>query len=255
MSQKSQPSRKASNRKSKLPFALIAFVLVAVAGAGWWMWRGTQARSNNAAARSASATGTTGATNAAPATTGAVPAHAKGDAGAPVLIEEFADLQCPSCATMHNDLAKMLPEYGARVRFVYRQFPLTTMHQNALAAALATEAAARQGKFWQMQDHLYRNQPAWSTTADVRPVFYEYARAVGLDADRFMRDLRDPELLQRVRADTRRGEALGVQSTPTLFVNNRPLPGDQTNAAGLRASLDAALRTAAAQPAPARKTN
>lgn len=251
MSQKSQASRKASNQKSKLPFAIIALVLVAAAGAGWWMWRGTQARSNNvAASRSANMTGTAGkpgaASSTAPASTGATPAHTKGDAGAPVLIEEFADLQCPSCAVMHNDLTKILPEYGSRVRLVFRQYPLTTLHQNALAAALATESAARQGKFWQMQDHLYRNQPAWSTVADVRPVFYEYARAAGLDADRFMRDLRNPELLQRVQADMKRGEALGIQSTPTFIINNRMLPGDQTNPAGLRASVDAALRAAPA---------
>lgn len=256
MSQKPSASRTSSNQKSKLPFAIIALVLAAAAGVGWWMWRGTQARSSstNAAASRSGSAGGVGATSAAPALAGATPAHTKGDAGAPVLVEEFADLQCPSCAVMHNELTKILPEYGAQVRFVFRHYPLPTLHQNALAAALATEAAARQGKFWQMQDHLYRNQQAWSTTADVRPVFYEYARTAGLDADRFMRDLRDPELLQRVRSDTQRGDALGVKSTPTLFVNNRMLPGDQTNPAGLRASVDAALRSAASTSAPSAPT-
>lgn len=159
-------------------------------------------------------------------------------------IEEFADLQCPLCATMHMELQKVLGEYGSRTRFIYRHYPLTQLHKNALAAALATEAAGQQGKFWEMQDMLYRNQQAWSDLPDVRQTFYDYARTLNLDADRFMRDARSPDAMRRIQADARRGSAVGVTGTPTLYLNGRQLTSNESTASALRVEIDKALRGA-----------
>jgi protein-disulfide isomerase len=229
------------SRKSYLPFAIIAAVLLAAIGAGWWMWRAAQERQATA---SSNVSGASTATTGVPATTGANPPHAKGNERAAVTLEEFADLQCPLCATTHTELQKVLGEYGSRIRFVYRHYPLAQMHRNALAAAAATEAAALQGKFWEMQDTLYRNQQAWSEQQDVRQIFYDYARTLNMDADRFMRDMRAPDALRRVQADARRGNALGVTGTPTLYINGRQLTPNESSPSGLRVEINKALRSA-----------
>jgi len=239
--QSSKQAPPPSSPKRFLPFAIILFVLLAAGGAAWAMFRNTQdsTRPNTAAATSQATKINSSATLA-----GAMPPHEKGGANATVTLEEFADLQCPSCAVMHAELQKILGEYGSRVRFIFRHFPLTQMHKNALAAAIASESAARQGKFWEMQDQLYRNQKAWSDQQDVRQIFYEYARTIGVDADRFMRDLRETELRQRIQADAQRGAALGVTGTPTLYLNGRQLTQSESTANGLRVEIDAALRGA-----------
>lgn len=233
--------------KRFLPFAIILLVLIAAGVAAWAMFRNTQdaGRPTTTAAANSQAT----KANSSAVLAGAVPAHEKGNANSTVTLEEFADLQCPSCSVMHTELQKILGEYGTRIRFVFRHLPLTQMHKNAAAAALATEAAAQQGKFWEMQDQLYRNQKAWSDQADVRQIFFDYARTIGLDADRFMRDLRDPELRQRIQADATRGAALGVTGTPTLFLNGRQLTQSESTANGLRVEIDEALRSAATKGA------
>ena len=241
--------KKATSSKRILPFAIILLVLLVAGGAAWAMWRGAQERpqTNSAAKSSANGVGasSTASSSSSPAITGATPPHAKGDERAPVTLEEFADLQCPSCAVTHKDLQKILGEYGPqRVRLIFRHYPLVQLHRNALAAAVATEAAARQNKFWEMQDQLYRNQKAWSEEADPRQIFYDYARTLGLNADRFMQDMRDPLGLQRVKADTARGNALGITGTPTLYLNGRQLTVSEATENGLRVALDAALRTA-----------
>lgn len=231
------------SQKSYLPFIIIAAVLVVAVAAGWWMWRSAQERQ---VASSSNASGADVASSAAlaPATTGANPPHAKGNDRAAVTIEEFADLQCPLCATMHVELQKIVGEYDSRIRLVFRHYPLGKLHQNAPVAALAAEAAAQQGKFWEMLDHLYRNQQAWSAEPDARLTFYNYARSLNLDADRFMRDMRNPEALRRVQADSRRGNALGVTGTPTLYLNGRQLTVNESTATGLRVEIDKALRSA-----------
>jgi protein-disulfide isomerase len=163
--------------------------------------------------------------------------------------EEFADLQCPPCGNLSVLLKKLDQEYGGRVRVVFRQFPLD-MHKHAVPAALASEAAALQGRFWEMTEHLFKNQSAWSKATDVQPIFEQYAQAIGLDVAKYKADLAQPEKLQsRIDADVARGKAMNVSATPTLFLNNQRVPQQSMNDAGIRAAIEALLKGEPAFPA------
>lgn len=155
---------------------------------------------------------------------GATPPHAQGDAKAPVTLEEFGDFQCPPCGGLHPILKAMKQEFGPKLRIVFRENPLVPTHQYALNAARAAEAAGMQGKFWEMHDLLYENQKTWSNAFDVRPIFEGYATRIGLDLDLFKRDLSSETVAQRISQDAKRGQSLGVQGTPTVFMNGREVP-------------------------------
>ena len=126
------------------------------------------------------------------------------------------------------------------MRVVFREFPLE-MHAHAMEAALAAEAAAVQGKFWEMHDKLYTSQPAWSEATNAKFLFESYAEAIGLDVARFRADLRAPDVRRRVRADVSAGDRRGVKSTPTVLVNGLALRAGFT-----RAELEAAIAAALA---------
>jgi len=166
--------------------------------------------------------------------------HILGNPDAPVTLEEFGDFQCPPCGTLSGPINQLEQDYRPRLRIIFRHFPLT-MHRHAREAALASEAAGRQGQFWQMHDVLYREQAVWSEAADVRPLFDTYAGMLGLKIDRFKKDMESDEVNRRVTADQLRGTALGVTITPTLFVNNRALPNASLSPAALRAGVEAAM--------------
>ena len=166
--------------------------------------------------------------------------HILGNPDAPVTLEEFGDFQCPPCGTLSGPINQLEQDYRPRLRVIFRHFPLT-MHRHAREAALASEAAGRQGRFWQMHDVLYREQAVWSEAADVRPLFDTYAGMLGLKIDRFKKDMESEEVNRRVTADQLRGTALGVTITPTLFVNNRALPNASLSPAALRAAVEAAM--------------
>ena len=176
------------------------------------------------------------------AASGAEPPHARGGGGAgAVTLEEFADFQCPPCGRLHPELKKIEAEYGTRLRVVFRNLPLTGIHEHAQEAAEAAEAAGLQGRFWEMHDLLYQAQDEWPLVEPARPVFVEYARRLGLDAGRFERDLDAPAVKERVAADVRRARSAGVDATPTLFLEGRELSSRQMTPEGIRAAIDAAL--------------
>lgn len=215
-----------TGRKSWLPLALIGGVLaLAIVGGFWFM-------------RSAQQTPTVSVAAGSP---GANPPQVKGRADARVTIEEFGDYQCPPCGALYPELEKIMADYGDRVRLVFRHYPLVRIHPNALAAAHAAEAAGMQGKFWEMHDQLYRGQKSWERSGDVRGAFAAYARTLGLDAERFSRDMSGDAVDTRVTADHERAKSLGVDSTPVLFVNGRKLPFSAQTGKDLRAAVEAAL--------------
>ncbi|HLL71421.1 MAG TPA: thioredoxin domain-containing protein [Pyrinomonadaceae bacterium] len=220
---------KAAGRPSWLPLVIIGGALLAAVVAGVWLMRSTRDAPADAA------------TQVAAGATGANPPQAKGSANAPVTIEEFGDYECPPCGALHPELEKIKADYGDRVRLVFRHYPLVRLHQNALAAAHAAEAAGLQGKFWEMHDRLYRGQKAWAGLGDARRIFTDYARDIGLDAERFARDMNGDEADRRIVADHERARSLGVNSTPVVFVNGRKLPPNAQAAKDVRAAIDTAL--------------
>ena len=166
--------------------------------------------------------------------------HILGNPDAPVTLEEFGDFQCPPCGMLSGSINQLEQDYRPRLRVIFRQFPLPG-HQHAREAALASEAAGWQGRFWQMHDVLYREQAVWSKAADAQPLFDAYAGMLGLKIDRFKKDMESEEVNRRVTADQLRGTALRVTITPTLFVNNRALPNASLSPASLRAAVEAAM--------------
>lgn len=222
--------------KRYAPLIIIGAVLVIALGGAYAL-----IRNNRQAERRPTNTATPGAT-AARRTASTYQPHQKGAATATVTIEEFGDLQCPPCKKLHEDLKNVTAIQQGQARFIFSHYPLPKPHPYAVAAAHATEAAALQNRFWEMQDYLYRNQEAWSRGGDVQGIFASYANTLGLDVERFLRDMNSPQVAERVLTDTRRGNAMGVKSTPTVFLNNRELSFEDTTAARLNVLIAEALR-------------
>ncbi|MDX6612745.1 MAG: hypothetical protein QOD75_1931 [Blastocatellia bacterium] len=168
--------------------------------------------------------------------------------GQVVTLEEYGDYQCPPCGLLYPELKKIEKEYGGNLHIVFRHLPLTQLHKNALAAAHAAEAAGRQNHFWEMHDRLYLNQKSWAEEADARTVFIGYARELGLDVDRFTKDMDSPEVDAKITADSRQAEAQGITGTPTLVLDGNQLRPEATTPEGIRRGIDFLL--ARKGPAP-----
>jgi len=139
--------------------------------------------------------------------------------GAPmarVTLVEFSDFQCPHCGAAHPELVRLLREFDGRVRMVYKYFPLSS-HTRALPAARAAEAARAQGKFWEMHDLLFQHQSELEDD-DIR----RYAGQIGLDMERFEQDWASASTAAHVEADRQLGMSVGIEATPSIFVDGRP---------------------------------
>ena len=176
---------------------------------------------------------------------GAEPPHIRGNPKASVTLEEFADFQCPSCGAYYPELKKIETEFGDRLRVIFRELPLVPTHQHALFAAQAAESAGLQGRFWEMHDKLYENQATWSEAKDLVPIFVDYAKQIGLDTDRFMKDVNSEPVAQRIFQDGKRAHAFGINSTPTFFVNGKEAKDESWKPEGLRKMINEALNSAA----------
>lgn len=167
--------------------------------------------------------------------------HVRGAADAPVTLEEYGDFQCPPCGRLAEPLQQIEKDYGPRLRVIFRNFPFT-IHEHAFEAAHAAEAAGLQGHFWEMHDLLYREQAAWAKSKDAESLFEGYAGMIHLDVPRFKKDMASERVKEKVEADQKRGQALGVKNTPTIFINKQEVPPTSLNPTALRAAIDAALR-------------
>src|SRR5712691_9379354 len=219
--------------KRSLPLLIIAAVLVAAVALTWILLRSS--RPDQPSTNSSSSEGPSGAE----------PPHIHGNPKATVTLEEFGDLECPVCATYSVEVKKIEAEFGDRLRVIFREYPLyPTPHKHALIAAQAAEAAGLQDRFWEMHDKLYENQKAWSEANDVMPLFVDYARQIGLDTDRFGRDLNGEVVATRITQDGIRAHARGVTGTPSFFVNGKEAKDQSWSPEGLRQMINAALREA-----------
>jgi protein-disulfide isomerase len=140
--------------------------------------------------------------------------HALGSEHAPVTLVEYGDFECPSCKVAVSTPRLLLDRFPNRVRFIYRHFPLQDSHPHALLAAEAAEAAAAQGKFWEMHDQLFAHQ-AHLKEPDLR----RYAGELGLDLARYTAEMDDHIYLQRVREHAEGGRRSHIRATPTFFIN------------------------------------
>ncbi len=246
--------------KSNAPLLIIGAVLV-VALLGGWYWFSTTKPSTNTAA----ATPKAGSTPAKPAgipagaPAGATPPNQYGSPTATVKLEEFADFQCPQCAATHPVLNEIKAAYGSRIHFIFRDFPLDIpAHDKSYDAAVAAEAAGMQNssKFWEMQNLLFTNQKVWTADPNYKQIWKDYAAKIGLDVDKWETDMAGLPAKQRVNDDKARGKGAGINSTPTLFINNVEVPFAQMNLNGIKTIIDAELAKAAPgqQPAPAANT-
>jgi protein-disulfide isomerase len=147
--------------------------------------------------------------------------HIKGNPEARATLIEYSDFQCPACALYAPIVDQLVNEFPDDLRVVYRHFPLTQSHRNAFAAAKASEAAARQGKFWEMHDKIFENLSGWSVLSNPKDVFVSYARELELDEEMFINDFDGSETESRVRADIASGNLLRVNATPTFLLNGR----------------------------------
>jgi protein-disulfide isomerase len=216
--------------KRYLPFVIVALVALATIGSGAMLYR---AKRPHVSAIPEDKT--------LSAKSDAESPHIRGNPDAPVTLEEYGDFQCPPCGMFAAFVGQLEKEYDPRLRVVFRNFPLK-VHEHAREAALAAEAAGLQGRFWEMHDTLYREQDAWSRAPNVRELFESYAGTIGLDLDKFKKDMDGEQARARVEADRQRGESLGIQTTPTLFINNQPVDQKDRNPEGIRAEINAALQ-------------
>lgn len=212
--------------KRFLPFAIIGAVLVFALVALAVMYRSSNTQ--------------TATTLPQAPVGGRTPATGEKSSGT-ITLEEFGDYQCPPCGNLHPILKTIKEEYGDRVKFVFHHFPLMQIHPHALEAAQAAVAAGLQGRFWEMHDLIYKNQAAWSGAADARPFFVSFAQQAGLDISRFLNDSVSPGTIAIIRNDMQRGQALGVNSTPTVFIDGREIPYKNLTLDSLRQEIKSRL--------------
>ncbi len=242
-----------------MPFVIIGVVLIAVIGViavgtgliGTGLWLSSVDNSTQPA-KPSSTTATVPAQkpSAANAPAGApIGVNMTGSTTATVTVEEFADYQCGGCAAAHPIMNEVKAAYAGNknFRFVFRHLPLAIpAHDKSFKAALATEAAGFQGKFWQFQDLLFRNQAAWTANPNYLNIWEEYASSIGIDVEKFRTDIDGSIAKQRVDADIMRARGLAVSATPTVLVNGQVVP---TTAVAVRAAVDAAIQQATASSA------
>ena len=161
---------------------------------------------------------------------GGIADHVRGKENSNVLVVEYADFQCPSCASLMPKVTALYKEYGDRVAFVYRNYPLD-YHQNARAAAAAAEAAGFQGKYWEMMETIYSNKTEWEEAsgeerANVFAKLFKQIAADG-DEDKFREDMGSEDIKKKISFDQGLGKKSGVTATPSFFVNGEQVDFDE----------------------------
>lgn len=158
-----------------------------------------------------------------------------GNASSSVDFVEFSDFQCPACKAAEPTVKSLIEQYGDRVKFVYKHFPLTNIHPNAQKAAEASECAADQGKFWEFHDILFEKQDALGVGS-----LKKYAADFGLDAEAFNACLDSGAMAQRVRKDLDEAKSKALRGTPSFLVNGKLVTG--VTELNLKTAIEAALR-------------
>ncbi len=176
----------------------------------------------------------------------------RGDPDAPITIVEFSDFQCPFCARFHvQTLPLIIEEYIAegKVNLVYRDFPIQSIHPNALPAAVAAECADEQGKYWEYHDTLFEKQNSWNRLDSNSAIttFSQYATDIGLEQEQFDSCLQTGKYLEEVQGDLRDGRDYDITGTPGFFIGNEDIGFVKVNGAqpfeSFKRIIDAQLAT------------
>lgn len=243
-------------KSSAMPLVIIGIVLVLAVGGFAWLYSTSQPQpAGNRTNQSAANAARTPAPTAANAPAGAaIGINTLGQPTASVTVEEFADFQCPSCASTHPIMKDVQAAFAGNknVRFIFRHYPLP-MHDKSYDAAAVVEAAGMQGgpKFWSMMDQLMTNQQAWASAPNYRELWKQYAERIGLDVAKWADDSASVAAKGRVDLDIQRGRGLGVSQTPSIYINNRLVPFSAVSVSSLRGLIETEIETTSRANAPA----
>ena len=178
---------------------------------------------------------------AAPDSSGSLTNHVQGTSSTGVTLVEYGDYQCPACGSYYQPLKEALASYQGKVSFQFRNFPLFSIHPNAIAGARAAEAAGKQNKYFEMHDLLYENQSAWTSSSSPYDQFSGYAKQLGLNLTTFETDFKSSKVNNDIQADLKEGTRLSVDSTPTFFLDGAKISTPENSVAGFSKLFDAAI--------------
>lgn len=181
--------------------------------------------------------------------------HVTGNTSSSVKLLEYGDYECPFCGQYYPIVKQVVAEYGNQISFQFRNLPLTQLHPNAFAGARAAEAAALQGKFWEMHDMLYQNQNDWVSSSDPSTVFDSYATQLGLNLAQFKSDYSSDKVNNLINADLAAFNKTGAQeATPTFFLNGKQVHPTET-VASFEQILNAELKKQGITPNPVKSSS
>lgn len=172
-----------------------------------------------------------------------LPDNTRGNKDSKVVLVEYGDYSCSGCAALEGRLKPVIEEFEDDIVFVFRHFPLTSIHPNSMLAASYAEAAGFQGKYWEFHEVLFANYQAWSSIGvDSRDdKMREYAGALDLDMDKLAEDLKDRRISQKINFNLQLGRDIGVNATPTLFLNGERLGQEVSDMDKMRETLQKAI--------------
>jgi protein-disulfide isomerase len=167
--------------------------------------------------------------------------HVEGGGSTGVKLVEYGDYECPACGQYYKPVKQAFQKYHKRITFQFRNFPLTSLHPNALAAARAAEAAGLQGKYFGMHNLLYSNQRVWGTSKNPSSYFQNYARKLGLNLKKFKQDFKSSQVNAKINADKAKGMKLNIQGTPTFFLDGKKLKKPTPTKQAFSKAIDKAI--------------
>lgn len=171
-----------------------------------------------------------------------------------VTMVEYGDFQCPACKQYHPIVKSLLELYPNQLKLIFKHFPLTTLHPNAVPGAIAVEAAGRQNKFFEMADILYERQEQWSSLSDPTAKFSEYAKELGIDVNKFNTDMKDKAIADAIEAERNEGIKNGVNATPSFYIEGKKIDSP-SDIGGFQKIIDEALRSKSGEvPQPKQQT-
>jgi protein-disulfide isomerase len=188
---------------------------------------------------------------AASTANGNIAEHVLGLPNGKVVLMEYGDYQCPYCGQAYSKVKSITTDYNSKITFIFRNFPLSSMHPNAKAAAAAAEAAGIQGKYWQMHDKLYETQSDWenASTENRTSQFVGYAKAIGIkDTDKFKADMASDAVNKKINFDLALGNKDKVSGTPAFFINGKQVSEEASSSVisgdgtAMRKALDELLK-------------